>query len=168
MSRKVAYSAILVALAMIFSYVEALIPFNIGVPGIKLGLANLIVVVGLYFLSPQQVLLISVTRILLTGFMFGNGMSIIYSLAGGLLSFAVMLLLKKRKSFSIVGVSIAGGVMHNVGQILVAACVVENMKLFYYLPALLVAGVITGTLIGVVSGRVLPVVGKEGQRTYIF
>lgn len=168
MSRKVAYSAILVALAMIFSYVEALIPFNIAVPGIKLGLANLIVVVGLYFLSPQQVLLISVTRILLTGFMFGNGMSIIYSLAGGLLSFAVMLLLKKRKSFSIVGVSIAGGVMHNVGQILVAACVVENMKLFYYLPALLVAGVITGTLIGVVSGRVLPVVGKEGQRTYIF
>lgn len=165
MSRKVAYSAILVALAMIFSYVEVLIPVNFGIPGIKLGLANLVVVVGLYFLKPSEVILISVTRILLVGFLFGNGMSIIYSLAGGLLSFAVMILLKKAKGFSIIGVSIAGGVSHNAGQILVAACVVENAKLFYYFPVLLVAGVITGTLIGIVSGRVLPVVQSTGRRT---
>lgn len=165
MSRKVAYSAILVALAMIFSYVEVLIPINFGIPGIKLGLANLVVVAGLYFLRPTEVLLVSVTRILLVGFLFGNGMSIIYSLAGGLLSFAAMMLLKKAKGFSVVGVSIAGGVAHNAGQILVAVCVVENMKLFYYFPALLVAGVITGTLIGIVSGRVLPVVQRESHRT---
>lgn len=163
MSRKVAYSAMLVALAMIFSYVEVLIPVNFGIPGIKLGLANMVVVVGPYFLNPAEVLLISVTRILLVGFLFGNGMSIIYSLAGGLLSFAVMMLLKKAKGFSIVGVSIAGGVSHNTGQILAAVCVVENTKLFYYFPALLVAGVITGTLIGIVSGRVLPVVQREGR-----
>lgn len=163
MSRKVAYSAILVALAMIFSYVEALIPVNFGIPGIKLGLANLVVVVGLYFLKPGQVLMISVTRILLMGFLFGNGMSILYSLAGGLLSFAVMFLLKRSRGFSIVGVSVAGGVAHNAGQILVAACVVENLKLFYYFPALLVAGTVTGILIGTVSGRVLPVVQREGQ-----
>lgn len=163
MSRKVAYSAILVALAMIFSYVEALIPVNFGIPGIKLGLANLVVVVGLYFLKPGQVLMISVTRILLMGFLFGNGMSILYSLAGGLLSFAVMFLLKRSRAFSIVGVSVAGGVAHNAGQILVAACVVENLKLFYYFPALLVAGTVTGILIGTVSGRVLPVVQREGQ-----
>lgn len=129
MSRKVAYSAILVALAMIFSYVEVLIPVNFGIPGIKLGLANLIVVAGLYFLRPTEVLLVSVTRILLVGFLFGNGMSIIYSLAGGLLSFAAMMLLKKAKEFSVVGV-------------------------------------ITGTLIGIVSGRVLPVVQRESHRKW--
>ncbi|MGN1141839.1 MAG: Gx transporter family protein [Oliverpabstia sp.] len=168
MSRKVAYSAILAALAMIFSYVETLIPVNFGIPGIKLGLANLVVVVGLYFLPPGQVLMISLTRILLIGFLFGNGMSILYSLAGGILSFIVMLLLKKIKGFSIIGVSVAGGVAHNVGQILVAACVVENLKLFYYFPALLVSGTITGILIGIVSNRVLPVVQREGKTKVIF
>lgn len=87
----------LMALAMIFSYVEALIPINFGVPGIKLGIANLIVVIGLFFLPPAEVLMISIARILLMGYLFGNGMSILYSLAGGLLSFFVMLLLKKSK-----------------------------------------------------------------------
>ena len=140
-SRKIALCAMLMALAMIFSYVEVLIPINLGVPGIKLGIANLVVVVGLFFLPAGEVLMISVARILLMGYLFGNGMSILYSLAGGLLSFLVMLLLKHIKGFSITGVSIAGGVTHNVAQICVAALVVQNRKLFYYLPALLVAGV---------------------------
>ena len=146
-SRKIALCAMLMALAMIFSYVEVLIPINLGVPGIKLGIANLVVVVGLFFLPAGEVLMISVARILLRGYLFGNVMSILYSLAGGLLSFLVMLLLKHIKGFSITGVSIAGGVTHNVAQICVAALVVQNRKLFYYLPALLVAGVITGMLI---------------------
>lgn len=150
-SRKIALCAMLMALAMIFSYVEVLIPINLGVPGIKLGIANLVVVVGLFFLPAGEVLMISVARILLMGYLFGNGMSILYSLAGGLLSFLVMLLLKHIKGFSITGVSIAGGVTHNVAQICVAALVVQNRKLFYYLPALLVAGVITGMLIGILS-----------------
>ena len=136
-SRKIALCAMLMALAMIFSYVEVLIPINLGVPGIKLGVANLVVVVGLFFLPAGEVLMISVARILLMGYLFGNGMSILYSLAGGLLSFLVMLLLKHIKGFSITGVSIAGGVTHNVAQICVAALVVQNRKLFYYLPALL-------------------------------
>ena len=94
----------LMALAMIFSYVEVLIPINLGVPGIKLGIANLVVVIGLFFLPAGEVLMISVARILLMGYLFGNGMSILYSLAGGLLSFLVMLLLKHIKGFSITGV----------------------------------------------------------------
>ena len=128
-SRKIALCAMLMALAMIFSYVEALIPINFGVPGIKLGIANLIVVIGLFFLPPAEVLMISIARILLMGYLFGNGMSILYSLAGGLLSFFVMLLLKKIKGFSMTGVSIAGAVAHNVAQICVAAYVVQNTKL---------------------------------------
>ena len=161
-SRKIALCAMLMALAMIFSYVEVLIPINLGVPGIKLGIANLVVVVGLFFLPAGEVLMISVARILLMGYLFGNGMSILYSLAGGLLSF---LLLKHIKGFSITGVSIAGGVTHNVAQICVAALVVQNRKLFYYLPALLVAGVITGMLIGILSDRILSAVKREGRKS---
>jgi len=162
-SRKIALCAMLMALAMIFSYVEVLIPINLGVPGIKLGIANL--VVGLFFLPAGEVLMISVARILLMGYLFGNGMSILYSLAGGLLSFLVMFLLKHIKGFSITGVSIAGGVTHNVAQICVAALVVQNRKLFYYLPALLVAGVITGMLIGILSDRILSAVKREGRKS---
>ena len=158
-SRKIALCAMLMALAMIFSYVEVLIPINLGVPGIKLGIANLVVVVGLFFLPAGEVLMISVARILLMGYLFGNGMSILYSLAGGLLSFLVMFLLKHIKGFSITGVSIAGGV------ICVAALVVQNRKLFYYLPALLVAGVITGMLIGILSDRILSAVKREGRKS---
>lgn len=163
MSRKVAYCGILVALAMIFSYVEALIPVNFGVPGMKLGIANLVVVTGFYFLKPQEVLMVSFIRILLMGFMFGNGMSLIYSISGGLLSFGVMYLIKKTGGFSIIGMSIAGGIGHNVGQILAAVWMVQNINLIYYLPALLVAGAVTGTWIGILSQRILSAI-KSGSR----
>ena len=159
-SRKVSSGAMLVALAMIFSYVESLIPINLGVPGIKLGVANLVTVTGLYILAPMEVFVVVILRVLLVGFMFGNGMSILYSLAGGILSFLVMLLLKRAKGFSMIGVSIAGGVSHNIGQIAVAMCVLENTKLVYYLPVLMIAGTITGILIGVVSQKILPAVSQ--------
>ena len=163
-SSKTAKMAMLVALAMIFSYVESLIPINFGVPGMKLGIANLVTVTGLCFLEVPEVLLVVVMRILLTGFLFGNGMSIIYSLAGGILSLLVMAVVRKVKGFSIIGVSIAGGITHNIGQILVAAVAVENIKLVYYLPVLLIAGTVTGLLIGIVSRKILPVVKKEEKR----
>ena len=156
--------AMLVALAMIFSYVESLIPINFGVPGMKLGVANLVTVTGLYFLKTPEVLAVSVLRVLLTGFIFGNGMSIIYSLAGGILSFLVMALMKRLKGFSIAGVSIAGGVSHNIGQIIVASVVVENLKLIYYLPALLIAGTVTGFVMGSISKKLLPIVKREAER----
>ena len=127
-NRKLANMAMLVALAMIFSYVESLIPINFGIPGMKLGVANLVTVTGMYFLEFPEVFLVVVMRILLTGFLFGNGMSIVYSLAGGILSFLVMALMKRLKGFSVAGVSIAGGVSHNIGQIIVASVVIENLK----------------------------------------
>ena len=105
LSKKIAYCGMLTALAMIFSYVESLIPLSIGIPGIKLGLANLVVLSALYFMRPHEVLAVSAARILLTGFLFGNGISIIYSLAGGMLSFLVMFFLKKKGSFSMTGVT---------------------------------------------------------------
>lgn len=165
MSKKISTCALLVALAMIFSYVETLIPVNLGVPGMKLGIANLVIVIGLYLLKPQEVLFISVVRILLSGFMFGSGMSVIYSLAGGILSFFAMLFLKHTGKFSIVGVSLFGGTAHNIGQLLVAAAVIENMKLFYYLPALVIAGTVTGILIGLIAKRILPTVQSISQHS---
>lgn len=164
-NKKIANMAMLVVLAMIFSYVESLIPINFGVPGMKLGIANLVTMTGIYFLALPEILLVVVMRVLLIGFMFGNGMSIIYSLAGGILSVLVMTLLKKAKGFSEVGVSIAGGIAHNIGQLIVAAIVVENMKLVYYLPALLIAGTITGCLIGMLSKKMLPVVKTEAVKS---
>ena len=164
-NKKLANMAMLVALAMIFSYVESLIPINFGVPGMKLGVANLVTVTGLYFLEIPEVLAVSVLRVLLTGFLFGNGMSIIYSLAGAVVSLLAMALVKKMDGISIVGVSITGVVFHNIGQILVAMSVVENLKLIYYLPVLLVAGTVTGFVIGIVAGKILPVVKKEAVRT---
>ncbi len=162
-TRRIAYCAMMIALAMIFSYVESLIPFNFGVPGMKLGIANLVMVAGLYFLPTADVFIISLVRIVLVGSMFGNGMSIIYSLAGGILSLIIMVLLKKIPGFSIIGVSIAGGISHNIGQLIVATIVVQNIKILYYCPALLIAGTITGLLIGIVAGQVLAAIKKMGM-----
>ena len=151
MKSRVAYFGVFTALALIFSYVETLIPVNLGIPGVKLGLANLIIVVALYKMRLSEAYLLSVVRILLAGFIFGNYFSIIYSLAGGLLSLTVMALLKKWGGFSLQGISIAGGVFHNIGQLIVAAVVVETFSVTYYFPVLLVAGLLTGLVIGIVA-----------------
>ena len=155
MKSRVAYFGVFTALALIFSYVETLIPVNLGIPGVKLGLANLIIVVALYKMRLSEAYLLSVVRILLAGFIFGNYFSIIYSLAGGLLSLTVMALLKKWGVFSLQGISIAGGVFHNIGQLIVAAVVVETFSVTYYFPVLLVAGLLTGLVIGIVAEMML-------------
>lgn len=143
------------ALALLFSYIESLIPFHIGIPGVKLGLANLIIVVVLYKTEYKQAYLLSVTRVILAGFLFGNLFSILYSLTGGLLSLSMMILAKRKDGYSVIGVSVIGGVFHNVGQILMAMLVTESWKLIYYLPVLLLFGVLTGIVIGVVSKEML-------------
>ena len=155
MKSKVAYFGVFTALALIFSYVETLIPFQIGIPGVKLGLANLIIVIALYKMNLKETCLLSVTRIILSGFIFGNLFSIIYSLSGGLLSLSVMAFLKKQGGFSVMGISIVGGVMHNVGQLLVAMVIVETFSIIYYIPVLLIAGVITGLVIGIAANEML-------------
>ncbi len=143
------------ALAMVFGYVEALIPFSFGVPGMKLGIANLVIVVSLYLLPTYQVFFIQLIRIVLISFLFGNMSMMMYSLAGGILSFLVMRFVKKTGIFSIIGVSICGGVSHNVGQLIMAVLAVQTIKLIYYFPMLLIGGLITGCLIGMLAQRIL-------------
>ena len=145
---------VFLALALILSYVESLIPFYFGIPGVKLGLANLIVVIMLYAVGAKEAFAISMLRILLSGFLFGNLFSILYSFAGGILSFLVMWLVKRTGKFHVMSVSICGGITHNIGQILVASVIVETYSIFYYIPVLLIAGLITGMLIGVIAGEV--------------
>ena len=155
MKNRTAYFGVFTALALIFSYVETLIPIQFGIPGAKLGLANLVIVIVLYKTDWKEALLLSVVRIVLSGFIFGNLFSIIYSLAGGIMSLAVMAAIRKDKGFSVIGVSMAGGVCHNIGQLIVAMIVVQTYQVGYYLPVLLIAGLATGTLIGVISSGVL-------------
>ena len=157
MKRKTAYLGLFAAVAIIFGYVESLVPVFAGIPGIKLGLANLAVLFILDRYSFKEAALVSVVRILVIGFMFGNLFSILYSLAGAALSLTVMELLKKHSGFSLIGISVAGGVTHNIGQLIVAMIVVSNTSLMVYAPALLVAGVLAGGLIG---GLTKEVVGR--------
>lgn len=154
-AKKVAQVGMYVALAFVLSYLESLFPLSFAVPGIKLGLSNLVVMMGLYRFSVQTTFGIAIVRILLVGFTFGNLSSMIYSLAGGMFSFLVMVFLKKTNKFSVYGVSMAGGVCHNIGQIAVASIILQTGLLVYYLPFLLVAGTVTGLLIGYVSGLLL-------------
>ena len=155
MKNRVAYFGVFTALALIFSYIETLIPVNFGIYGVKLGLANLIIVVALYKIGIGEAFLLSVVRVVLSGFLFGNYFSIIYSLAGGMLSLAVMSLLKRSGGFSVMGVSLAGGVFHNIGQLIVAMLVVETFSVIYYVPVLLTAGMLAGLVIGIAANGML-------------
>ncbi len=157
---KVAYFGMYLALALIFSYLETLIPFQIGIPGVKLGLANLMTVIALYRMGTREAGLLSASRILLSGFLFGNLFSILYSMAGGMVSLAAMALLKKQGGFSVTGVSIAGGVAHNLGQLCVAMLVVETFSVGYYVPVLLISGLAAGGVIGIAADGVLRRVAK--------
>ena len=151
MAKKAAYMGMLTALAFVFSYIESLIPISIGIPGVKLCLANLVVIVALYTIGAKEAFALSAIRIFLAGFTFGSPASMAYSLAGGMLSLLVMVSMKKSKLFSATGVSVLGGVSHNIGQILIAMLVVENAKLLYYLPALILSGTIAGIAVGILA-----------------
>ena len=145
---------LLTSLGLIAGYIEFLIPIPLGIPGVKPGLANIVIVWALYSLGSWEALMINGMRIFLSGFLFGNFSMILYSLAGAAVSFLCMCLAKKSGLFSMTGVSMIGGVMHNMGQLLVAMAVLETVSLVYYGPVLLAAGVITGLLIGIVTGEV--------------
>ncbi len=151
-ARKVALYGILIALAMVMSFVESLIPVPIPVPGIKLGLANLVTITGLYLVGIPGTVCVTVLRVVLVGFSFGNPYSMIYGLSGSILSLFVMALAKKYQWFSQIGISILGGVFHNIGQIIFAAMIVRTAGVFVYLPTLLLAGSIAGTVIGILGG----------------
>lgn len=155
MAKKTALLGMLVALAFVLSYIETLIPVNLGIPGAKLGLANLVVMVALYTLGTKEAFGLSMVRILLTGLTFSSMAAMLYSFAGGLLSFAVMALMKKTKKLSVTGVSVLGGIAHNAGQIFVAMWMLDTATLIYYLPVLAITGVASGTVIGLLAVMVI-------------
>ena len=154
MSKRVARYALLIALAMALSWLESLVPLSMAAPGMKLGLTNIVVVFALYRISLRDAAVLSLVRVLLVSMTFGNAYSFAYSLAGAVLSLAVMAALKRTGKFSILGVSIAGGVGHNLGQIAVAMAVLGTARLAWYLPALLVSGTLAGAAVGAAGGLV--------------
>ena len=151
MAKKTALLGMLVALAFVLSYIETLVPVNLGIPGAKLGLANLVVMVALYTLGTKEAFALSMVRILLTGLTFSSMAAMLYSFAGGLL----MYLAKRSKLFSATGVSVLGGISHNAGQILVAMWVLDTATLIYYLPVLAITGIASGTVIGLLAVMVI-------------
>lgn len=148
MQKRIARLAMMIALALVLSYVERLIPLPMPVPGIKLGLANLVTLVCLYLFGWRDALTVSALRVALGALMFGSGFSMVYALSGALCSLLVMALLK-RTGLHPVSISAVGGVAHNLAQLLVAALVVRTLGLLSYLPMLILSGALTGVLVGV-------------------
>ena len=150
-SKKIALRGLLIALAFALSWLEMQIPYFFPIPGIKLGLTNLVVLIALYQLTAFDAFALNMVRILLVSFTFGNMAALMYSAAGGMLSFMVMFLMKKYTKFSLRFVSVAGGVFHNIGQILVAMLVLKNVHVLWYLPFLWIAGILAGIVIGLLG-----------------
>ena len=147
-TKKIAVMALAAALAMILSFVESQIPAFVAVPGVKVGLANIAVVFVLYKLGWKEAVVISLIRVFVVSVLFGTAVSLFYSVAGAVLSLTGMVLLKKTGRFGVTGVSVAGGVAHNLGQIAVAMALLETTAFVYYLPFLLVSGCLAGAAIG--------------------
>ena len=155
MKTKVAHFGVLVALALILSYVETWIPINFGIPGIKLGLSNLVVIISIYKYGLKKSFFLGITKVLLSNILFGNLSSMIFGLVGIICSVFLMCILKKTRKFSVIGISMAGGIAHNLGQIFVAMFIVQSFAIIFYLPVLLLSGMITGILIGIVANEII-------------
>ena len=150
-TKTVALTGLLIALALVLSYLESLVPLSFAVPGIKLGLPNLVIVFALYRLRPATAAAISLLRVALVALLFGSALSLAYSAAGAVLSFAVMLSLKRSGRFGCTGVSVAGGVAHNLAQIAAAALLLETPSLAWYFPVLCLSGTVAGVVIGLLA-----------------
>ena len=152
-ARKIAFLGLCTAVAMVFAYVELLIPpLFTAVPGIKLGLPNIAIIFVLYRIGLKEAAAVSFVRIVAVALLFGNPMTFAYSIAGGVLSLVAMAVLKRIDAMSIVGVSVAGGVLHNVGQILMAMLLLGTAEIGYYLVILAVTGTVSGIFIGLCGG----------------
>lgn len=153
--RRVAFLGLFIALAMILSYVESLIPPLVAVQGIKIGLPNLVIMFMLYRIGSREAITVSLIRVVLVSLLFSSAMSMAYGLAGAALSLTGMMLLKKTNLFSCITVSVVGGVLHNIGQIAVAILITGTKQLVLYLPVLLISGVIAGVAIGICAGLLI-------------
>ncbi len=162
-TKKLAEYACLLAFAMMVSYIEALIPIPLGIPGAKLGLANVVIVFCLYRIGICGAFLINLCRVILCGLLFGNAYGMLYSLAGAILSLLIMACMKHIKAFGMIGVSIAGGAAHNIGQLLLAFCITQVPVLWYYLPFLLVTGALTGLLNGSLANVIYKRIDKHTE-----
>lgn len=148
-TRKIAFVGLSATLALLLSYVEFLLPpLFVSVPGIKIGLPNVVIIFSLYCLDVRYAVIISFVRLIMSSMLFGNAMTFAYSVAGAVLSLAVMALLKKTDLLSCIGVSVAGGVSHNIGQILVAIVLLKTPQIAYYMFVLAITGIISGAFIG--------------------
>ena len=150
-NKQLATLALTIAFALILSFIESKIPPLVSIPGIKVGLANIAVIFTLYKFGVRSAIIVSIIRVLLVSMMFGNGVSLIYSLSGAILSLSVMVILKKLTPLREVAVSVVGGVMHNVGQIAAASFMLSTNVVVYYLPFLILSGTIAGIAVGVIS-----------------
>ena len=155
-TKKVAFLGVSIALAMILSYVESQIPALVAIPGIKVGLPNLVIVFLLYKMSWKDATIVSIIRILLVAMVFGqNIMMVSFSIAGAVLSLTSMILLKKTNWCSTITVSIVGGIFHNIGQIVAAILWTETVGIVTYLPVLLISGTVAGAVVGLISGMLV-------------
>ncbi|MBR1582476.1 MAG: Gx transporter family protein [Spirochaetales bacterium] len=160
-TRKVVHMGMLIALAMVLSFIESQIPAFVAVPGIKLGLANIAIVFALYSLGFREALGVSLIRVVLSAILFGSVVSGLYSAAGAILSLLGMALLKKSGFFGTVGVSVSGAVLHNLGQIGIACFILKTQALVYYLPFLILSAVLSGVVIGIISAVLVERLGGE-------
>lgn len=159
--RKISFLALSVSLAMIFSYVEAMLPpVYIAVPGIKMGLANIVVVAVLYKFSIKEAAIISLLRVVLSSLLFGSTLTMTYSFAGAVLSLIVMWIFKNAKIFSVLGVSILGGISHNIGQIAVAVFLFDRIEIWYYLAVLALTGTLSGIFVGIFGALAAKTINK--------
>lgn len=165
---KVAFLGIFTALAMILSYIESQIPTFVAIPGIKLGLPNIAIIVVLYCIGFKEATFINLVRVILVSLLFSSTLTMAYGLAGATLSLIVMGLLKKSNFFSPIVVSVAGAISHNIGQIIVAIFVTQTSQLMYYLPILLFTGTISGVIIGLIGAQVVKktekIMNKEDEK----
>ena len=154
-AKKIAFLGLAIALAMILSFVESQIPPLAAMPGVKVGLPNLVMVFLLYRVGWKETVTVSIIRIFLTSLLFGNLQVLTFSIAGAMLSLSSMIVLKKTGWFSCITVSIVGGLFHNIGQIIAACLWTQTAQVAFYLPVLLVSGTIAGTVIGLASGIIV-------------
>jgi heptaprenyl diphosphate synthase len=154
--KRVSYLGLFLSVSLVISYIEAILPPFIGIPGVKPGFSNIVTLITLKLFGKREAFLVLTARILLSGLLFGNGFSFVFSLSGGLLAMAVMSAAVSFKSLSLIGVSMLGGVFHNLGQLVMAAVLIKQLKIAYYGPVLLVSGLIAGALTGCTAALLIP------------
>ena len=154
-TRRIALCGLLIAMMLVLGFIESRIPINAGIPGIKLGLSNGVLIFAVYMLDIPTAWLLMVLKVTLSGLLFGGFNTIMYALAGGVLSMLAMTVLSKVKGMHPITVSMAGGVMHNMGQVALAMLLLHTSQLLYYMAVLIIVGLICGALTGIVASSVM-------------